>query len=86
MQPANNFIVVTAAFAITGRASGPGNNDTGLPDIVEAFACSDYCPEPEEKYIKRVYDGITDEEQCRDLGSRPYTFIGWGQHTLCEVR
>ena len=56
------------------------------PQIVEVFACSDYCPGPEEQYIKRVYDGVVDEEECRKLGGEPYTYVGWGQRTVCEVR
>lgn len=38
-------------------------------------------PGPEERYIKRVYDGVTDEEECRKLGGRPYTYIGSGEQT-----
>ena len=85
VKPSINAIVLAVSFAIAGCMSGPGNDVTELPDIVEVFACSDYCPGPREKYIKRVYDGVTDEEECQKLGGRPYTYIGWGQHTVCEV-
>ena len=86
MNPFSNAVVLAASFAIAGCANGPVNDATELPEIVEVFACSDYCPGPEEKYTKRVYDGVTDEEECRVLGGRPYTYIGWGLYTVCEVR
>jgi hypothetical protein len=54
--------------------------------IVKVFACSDYCPGPEEKYIKRVYEGVTDVDECRKLGGKPYTYLGWGQRSVCEVK
>lgn len=82
----SNILVFAASFMISGCASGPDDHDAERPEIVEVFACGDYCPGPEEKYIKRVYDGVTGEEECRKLGGRPYTFIGWGTHTVCEVR
>ncbi len=86
MKPTSNAIVLAASFAIAGCASGPGNDTTELPDIVEVFACSDYCPGPQEKYIKRVYDGVSDREECRKLGGRLYTYLGWGQYFVCEVK
>ena len=63
----------------------PVDDKEEMPNIVEVFACGDYCPGPEEQYIKRVYEGVTDEERCRELGGRPYTYVGWGERTVCEV-
>ena len=79
-------IVLILSAAVAACAGDPVDGDSEVPEIVEVFACSDYCPGPEEKYIKRVYDGVTDEEECRKLGGRLYIFIGWGQRTVCEVR
>jgi len=78
-------VLLIAAGAV---AACVGDTDTESPDtpgIVEVFACSDYCPGPEEQYIKRVYEGVTDEEQCRKLGGELYTITGWGKRTICEV-
>ncbi|MDX2411091.1 MAG: hypothetical protein QNK34_03965 [Woeseiaceae bacterium] len=86
MRTFSNAMVFAVSFAIAGCTNAPVDDDTELPAIVEVFACGDYCPGPEEKYTKRVYDGIADEEECRKLGGRPYFYIGWGQHTVCEVR
>jgi hypothetical protein len=36
--------------------------------------------------MKRVYEGVTDEEECRKLGGHPYTIVGWGKRVVCEVR
>ena len=66
--------------------SGPSNESIMVPKIVEVFACSDYCPGLPSQYIKRVYEGITDIDECRKLGGEPYTFVGWGQQTICEVK
>ena len=81
-------VVIALIFwiAIAGCARDLADEDRERPEIVEVFACSDYCPGPEEKYLKRVYDGVTDEEECRELGGRLYTYIGWGEHTVCEVK
>lgn len=85
-----NLPNVTAVLLLAGAAVGcVGKTDTASPDtprIVEVFACSDYCPGPEERYIKRVYEGVTDEEECRKLGGRLYVIAGWGKRTICEVR
>jgi len=68
------------------REGDPVDGDSKLPEIVEVFACSDNCPGPEEKYRKRIYDGISDEEECRKLGGKPHTYFGWRQYTVCEVK
>ncbi len=77
MKPSSNAIVLAASFVITGCASGPVDDDAKLPDIVEVFACSDYCPGPEEKYAEHrmtidqsMITGIVDGASM--------TFIGWG--------
>ena len=80
------IIIYILSAAVAACALDPADKESEVPDIVEVFACSDYCPGPEEKYIKRVYDGVTDEEECRNLGGKPYTYLGWGQYTVCEVR
>ncbi len=86
MNLSSTAIVIVASVAIATCTSGPVDDELEIPEIVEIFACSDYCPGPRERYMKRVYDGVTDEEECRKLGGRLYTFIGWGQHTVCEAR
>ena len=72
-------------MVVTACATDPVDDGFEVPEIVQVFACSDYCPGPEEKYLKRIYDGVTDEEECRKLGGKPYTYTGWVQRTVCEV-
>ncbi len=55
------------------------------PPIVEVFACSDYCPGPREKYLVKVYQGVSDENQCKSLGGIPYTYTGWMEYHVCKV-
>jgi hypothetical protein len=55
------------------------------PPIVDHFACSDYCPGPREKYMVKIYKGIKDPAECRGLGGRPLTYVGWGKHKICIV-
>lgn len=53
------------------------------PKIVEEFLCGDYCPGSAEQYMKHVYEGVTDENECRELGGTPYTYIGLIEKTVC---
>jgi hypothetical protein len=57
--------------------------DISKPPIVDHFACSDYCPGPKEYYMEKVYKGITSEEECRKLGGRFATYVGWGTFHIC---
>lgn len=79
-------VVLLLAGATVACVSETITESLDTPRIVDVFACSDYCPGPEEKYMKRVYDGVTDEEACRKLGGRLYTIVGWGKRTICEVQ
>ena len=84
--PIFKVIIPVFAAALAACAKDTVDHEPEVPEIVEVFACSDYCPGPEEKYIKRVYEGVTDEEECRELGGKPYTYFGWGKFTVCEVK
>ncbi|MFA7314904.1 MAG: hypothetical protein WC025_03185 [Candidatus Magasanikbacteria bacterium] len=53
------------------------------PPIVDHFACGDYCPGPREQYMVKVYQGITDETECRKLGGTPYSYRGWVEVHIC---
>jgi len=86
MNLGNVTVVLLWAGATVACVSEPDTESLDTPGIVEVFACSDYCPGPEEIYIKRVYDGVTDEEECRKLGGKLYTIAGWGKRTVCEVQ
>ena len=70
-------------MVISGCVELATEDNQDKPEIVEVFACSDYCTGPEEKYMKQVYDGVADEGECLKLGGRPYTYIGWGKYTVC---
>ena len=72
------------AILLYAVLDGPDERDlVQKPAIVEVFACSDYCPGPEEQYVKHVYEGVSDEAECRALGGEPYTYYGWGEFTVC---
>jgi hypothetical protein len=86
MKPHAIAVVLASSAAVAGCASSPNNDDSGKPEIVEVFLCSDNCPGPREKYVKLVYDGVTDEKECLKLGGRVYSYFGWGQRTYCEVK
>lgn len=53
------------------------------PPVVDFFACGDYCPGPQEKYTVKVYQGVTDETQCQNLGGTPASFHGWTEVHYC---
>ena len=81
--------LVIVFIASAGVAAGTDYDEKEAlktPKIVEVFACSDNCPGPKDQYMKRVYEGVTDEEECRKLGGHPYTIVGWGKRVVCEVR
>jgi hypothetical protein len=86
MNMARRSVFLLVAGASAACVSETDTESLNAPKIVEVFACSDYCPGPEEKYIKRVYDGVTDEEECRELGGKLFTVTGWGERTICEVQ
>ena len=56
---------------------------TDRPPVIEVFACSDYCPGPEEKYLRNVYEGVNDAETCEAIGGKPHVYIGWGSFFVC---
>lgn len=80
--------VVSGALLVWLSACAAWHEDKSIekPPIVEVFACSDYCPGPKEKYLKMVYEGVNDEETCRKLGGKPYTYLGWGSYFVCIAR
>jgi hypothetical protein len=86
MNLAKITAVVLVAGATVACVSETDTEPSDTPRIVEVFACGDYCPGPEEQYIKRVYEGVTDEEECRKLRGKLYTIAGWGKRTICEVQ
>jgi len=76
--------LVVAFIAVTAACAGsPDANEPRKPKIIEVFACSDYCPGPEKKYLKKVYEGVDNEDDCLALGGKPYTYVGWGTFFVC---
>jgi len=76
---------IVGPFFLVLSACADQNHDDfpAKPKIVDVFACSDYCPGSRKKYMKRVYEGVKDEETCLALGGKPYTFTGWGSTFIC---
>lgn len=86
MSIPSQVIICFILIATTGYAGDPIEDGHETPEILEVFACGDYCPGPEEKYLKRIYDGVTNKRECRKLGGRLYTYFAKGWYTVCEVR
>lgn len=76
-------VLALCLAAVSACASDQQKPEPGKPPIIEVFACSDYCPGPRVKYMKKVYEGVTDEDTCRELGGTPYTYVGWGSYFVC---
>lgn len=76
-------IVGTSFLLLSACADQNQDDSPSKPKIIEVFACGDYCPGPRQKYMKRVYEGVRDEETCLALGGKPYTYIGWGSTFIC---
>jgi hypothetical protein len=53
------------------------------PPIVDHFACSDYCPEDMDEYMVKIYEGVSDKNECRKLGGSPTSYTGWGTTYIC---
>jgi len=53
------------------------------PEIVELFACGDYCPNPRESYLKKVYKDVTTKEECDRYGGEYSSYTGWGTRFFC---
>lgn len=61
----------------------PKATSANKPAVVEYFACGDNCPGPAEDYTVMVYEGISDEAECKELGGTPLSYTGWGTYTVC---
>lgn len=86
------FFIVSAYAASLGCSSAaqetnsqadPKVIESGKPEVVEVFACSDYCPGPKEKYMVKAYKGVTNADECSRIGGRPYEYVGWGKFFVC---
>ena len=55
------------------------------PKIVTVIACSDHCDAPLDSYRRRVYEGVTDAQECATLGGYTFTVVGWGTQEYCGV-
>lgn len=80
------LFLATLVFGLSACAGRHENESVEKPKIVEVFACSDYCPGPEKKYMKKVYDGVNDEATCLKFGGKPYRYIGWGEYFVCVAK
>lgn len=55
-------------------------------EIIDYFACSDYCPGDPEQYMVKIYDGVHSEKECKDIGGDPKYVKGWGSEFICIVK
>lgn len=76
-------IAPIAYVAYKLKIKDDNRNNIEKPPIVDRFACSDYCPGPREKYMVKIYQGVEDEDECRKLGGRFATYVGWGAFHIC---
>ena len=96
MKKAILIVLVGVGLALVGCIKQPSavnqntnqpainqNLNVEKPPIIDHFACSDYCPGPKEQYMVKIYQGVTDQKECRQLGGTPYTYYGWGEYHIC---
>ena len=76
-------VAIIAVLAFVFLSKGSKVNDIEKPPVVDHFACSDYCPGPEEEYMIKIYQGVEDEEECRQIGGKPSSYTGWGTTKIC---
>lgn len=75
--------LLLVSLSMIVSACSAGEQRPEKPPVIEVFACSDHCPGPREKYLRKVYEGIDDEESCKAIGGTPYVFLGWGSTFIC---
>jgi hypothetical protein len=80
------LFIGTLVFCLSACAGRYEDKSLEKPNIVEVFACSDYCPGPEKKYLKKVYEGVNDEATCLKFGGKPYRYLGWGNYFVCIAK
>ncbi len=56
------------------------------PEIIDFFACSDYCPKPKEDYIIKIYKGVSSKKECEKLNGEFYEFYGWKKYQVCKAK
>ena len=83
MKITTTLFLGAALLAISGCAFDGTIGEPSGPKIVEHFACNSYCPGPREKYLKRVYKGVSDSSECHSIGGRPYTYMEFDERTVC---
>jgi len=76
-------LLLPGVLTVLQCACAQGGPAPDKPPIIEVFACSDYCPGPQEQYLRRVYEGINDPESCKAVGGKPHVYIGWGSFFVC---
>lgn len=79
-------LVVASVFVSLKMSDKSTSKIVNRPPIVEHFACSDYCPGPREKYVVKIYEGVTDEGQCLKLGVEFRSYTGWSTKYICVVK
>jgi len=57
--------------------------ESSKPEIIKVFACSDYCPGPEDKYMVKAYKDINNTEECLKIGGKPHKYVGWSTIFVC---
>jgi hypothetical protein len=56
------------------------------PNIVDFFACSDYCPLENSAYMLKIYEGVTDPDVCTTLKGEYRIIYGWTETKICVVK
>ena len=76
---AGKLMLVLLGLVIAGCAGTPLQK----PEIINVYACSEYCPGPDNIYRKNVYRGVSDERECQKLDGRLYSY---GTNWVCLVQ
>ncbi|OIO18401.1 MAG: hypothetical protein COY69_02110 [Candidatus Magasanikbacteria bacterium CG_4_10_14_0_8_um_filter_32_14] len=77
------IIITILIFVFLPKKQNPKIIEIQKPPIVDHFACGDYCPNPREQYMVKIYEGITDEAECQKIGGTPYSYRGWVEVHIC---
>jgi hypothetical protein len=56
------------------------------PNVVDFFACSDYCPLEDSAYMLKIYEGVTDPDVCTSLKGEYRIIYGWTETKICVVK
>ena len=77
------ILLISALLVSTNNSVTETSEPITKPPIVDHFACGDYCPGDQSQYMKKIYEGVKDEDECKKIGGTPYKYIGFVEVNIC---